>query len=192
MTAFPLPPGRLLTVAEYAALGEDDQYRWELQEGSLVMSPSPSTRHMVAARELLDQLKSQLPHDVRVIPDVDLDLQLESPDRPGWARRPDLIVVEQGVIDRVDTEGGLPPASDVHLVVEIVSPTSRRMDYVIKRGEYADAGIPHYWILDLEAPVSLLPLRLAGDLGFADDGELTGTVTTTQPYPMTINLDQLN
>ena len=27
------------------------------------------------------------------------------------------------------------------VVVELVSPTSRRTDHVIKRGEYADAGI---------------------------------------------------
>jgi Uma2 family endonuclease len=31
-----------------------------------------------------------------------------------------------------------------NLVVEIVSPGSHRTDHVIKRGEYADAGIPHY------------------------------------------------
>ncbi|MGI9092850.1 MAG: hypothetical protein ACR2FF_05285 [Mycobacteriales bacterium] len=43
MTALPAPPGRLLTIAEFAALGEDDRYRWELQEGNLVMSPSPPT-----------------------------------------------------------------------------------------------------------------------------------------------------
>jgi len=101
-------------------------------------------------------------------------------------------VVDEGALHRVDAGGGLLRAEEVHLVVEIVSPTSRRMDCVIKRGEYADAGIPHYWILDLGAPVSLLPLHLAGDLGYADDGELTGTVTTVQPYPVTINLDQLN
>ncbi len=43
VTALPAPPGRLLTIAEFAALGEDDRYRWELQEGNLVMSPSPPT-----------------------------------------------------------------------------------------------------------------------------------------------------
>ena len=34
MTAVP-QPGRLLTIADYAALPEDDQYRWELLEGNL-------------------------------------------------------------------------------------------------------------------------------------------------------------
>jgi hypothetical protein len=76
--------------------------------------------------------------------------------------------------------------------VEIVSPGSKRMDYVIKRGEYADAGIPHYWIIDLDPPMSLLACHLAGELGYADDGERTGRFTTTEPYPLTIDLDQLN
>ena len=34
-------PGRLLTVENYASLGEDERGRYELQEGSLVVSPSP-------------------------------------------------------------------------------------------------------------------------------------------------------
>lgn len=191
MTALPAPPGRLLTIAEYAALGEDDRYRWELQEGNLVMSPSPSPRHMLASGELRDALTSQLPDGLRVIQDVDIDLRLAGSDQAGWSRRPDLIVVDQVAVDRVEAEGGLLRAAEVRLVVEIVSPGSRRMAYVIKRGEYADAGIGHYWALNLDRPVSLLAHHLAGDLGYADDGEVTGLFTTTEPHPLTIALDRL-
>jgi hypothetical protein len=42
MTALIQPPGRLLSVRDYAALGEDDRNRWELQEGNLLRSPSPT------------------------------------------------------------------------------------------------------------------------------------------------------
>ncbi len=191
MTALPATPGRLLTIADYAALGEDDGYRWELQEGNLVMSPSPSPRHMLASGELRDQLTSQLPRRLRVIQDVDIDLRLAASDQPGWSRRPDLVVVEQVAVDRVETEGGLLYASEVHLIIEIVSPGSRRMDYVTKRGEYADAGIGHYWAIDLDRPVSLLAHHLGGDLGYADEGERTGVYTTAEPYPLTIMLDRL-
>ena len=41
--------------------------------------------------------------------------------------------------------------SDVVLVIEIVSPGSRRTDRVMKAYEYAKAGIEHYWIVDLDA-----------------------------------------
>lgn len=191
MTALPATPGRLLTIPEYAALGEDDGYRWELQEGNLVMSPSPSPRHMLASGELRDQLTSQLPRRLRVVQDVDIDLRLAASDQPGWSRRPDLIVVEQDAVERVDTEGGLLYACEVHLVIEIVSPGFRRMDYVTKRGEYADAGIGHYWVVDLDLPVSLLAHHLAGDLGYTDEGETTGVFTTAQPYQLTISLEHL-
>jgi Uma2 family endonuclease len=191
VTALPEPPGRLLTIAEYAALGEDDQYRWELQEGNLLMSPSPSPDHMIVSYGLCDQLTSQAPADVRVIQDVDLDLQLAPPDKPGWARRPDLVVVDHKAVERVRNEGGLLRASEAHLVVEIVSPGSRRTDYVVKRDEYADAEIGHYWIVDLTRPVSLQAYHLAADFGYAGDGEFTGEFTTDAPFPMTIGLDGL-
>jgi Uma2 family endonuclease len=94
-------------------------------------------------------------------------------------------------VDRVDAEGGLLRACEVHLVVEIVSPGSRRMDHVIKRGEYADAGIPHYWIVDLDQPVTLLACHLAGEFGYQDSGTGVGVFTTREPYELAVNLDQL-
>jgi hypothetical protein len=62
---------------------------------------------------------------------------------------------------------------------------------VERRAEYADAGIGHYWIVDLDAPVSLLPLRLAGDLGYAEDTEVTGDCTVERPFPINLQLDRL-
>nr|WP_232323050.1 Uma2 family endonuclease [Hoyosella altamirensis] len=35
-------------------------------------------------------------------------------------------------------------------------------DYRLKHDEYADAGIPNYWIVDLNEPVSLVVCHLAG------------------------------
>jgi len=191
VTALTQPPGRLLTIADYAALGEDDRSRWELQEGNLIMSPSPAPRHMVAAAELYVQLRNQLPTNVRAVPDVDIDVQLAPEGQPGTARRPDLVVVEGAEFDRVGHEGGLLRAHAVLVVVEIVSPGSRRMDTVVKRGEYADAGIPHYWILDVDAPVTLVACHLAGAFGYQDRGAVTGEYESLEPFPVRIDLDAL-
>lgn len=79
----------------------------------------------------------------------------------------------------------------MQLVIDIVLTGSRRMDYVIKRGEYVDAGIEHHWIVNPDRPVSLLASHLAGDLGYADEGEVTDVFTTTEPYPLTIALGKL-
>jgi Uma2 family endonuclease len=191
MTALTQPPGHLLTIAEYAALPSDDRNRWELQEGNLVMSPSPTPRHMVAAAELYAQLRTQLSSDVRAVPDVDLDVQLAADGEPGTARRPDLVVVRRPEFDRVAREGGILRASAALLVVEIVSPGSRRTDTLVKRVEYADAGIPHYWIIDIDPPTSLLALHLAGQFGYRDAGDVTGIFQTEQPFPARVDLDAL-
>jgi Uma2 family endonuclease len=185
------PPERLLTVAEYAALPEDDQHRWELQEGIMVVSPSPAPRHMAVLFELAKQLEPHLPPDLRILLEIDIDLELVPADEPGFSRRPDLVVVEGKAYDRVDRDGGLIRASEVLLVVEIVSPGSRRKDYVIKRSEYADAHIPYYWIIDTDSPLSLLDCHLAEPFGYRDSGEVAGTFVTTAPFPIQIELDRL-
>jgi Uma2 family endonuclease len=196
VTAFVQPfaqqPGqRLLTVAEYAALPEDDQHRWELQEGIMVMSPSPAPRHMIAGYALATQLEPQLPPALQLVPEVDIDLELVPPDQPGSSRRPDLVIVDRVAIGRVDRDGGLLRASEVRLVVEIVSPGSKRKDTVVKRHEYADAGIQYYWIVDLDPPLSLVECHLAGPFGYRDEGDRTGTFVTTAPFPVQIELDRL-
>jgi Uma2 family endonuclease len=185
------PVHRLLTIADFAALEEDERVRCELVEGNLVMSPSPTPRHGRASGRLYVQLERQLPAGLELLQDIDVDLQLAPVDDPGSARRPDLFVVDEADFDRVDREGGLLRAEAVRLVIEIVSKGSRRTDYVIKRGEYADAGIGHYWIVDLNEPVSLLSCHLAGAMGYVDNGEHTGTFATTVPFPVTIDLDAL-
>ncbi|WP_405160502.1 Uma2 family endonuclease [Nocardia sp. NBC_01499] len=191
MTALP-DSGQLLTIADYMALGEDDERcRRELQEGVLSISPSPKPRHNVAGAKLYVQIDAQLPAGLVAVPDVDLDLQLVPEDGPATVRRPDLVVVERAEFDRVGEEEGILRASAAHLVVEIVSPGSRRTDYVMKRSEYEDAGISHYWIIDMSPPLSLVAFRLTEELGYVDNGEVTDVFTTTSPCPLTIRLDQL-
>jgi Uma2 family endonuclease len=199
MTAAPQPPrpqlimpDHLLTTAEYARLREPDSGYTELVEGRLVMSPSPTPNHNFASGRLLLQLQPQLPGHIEVIQDVDIDLGLDPPERPGNARRPDLVMIPKDARLRVGDEGGLLRASEVLVVIEIVSPGSKRTDRVTKRGEYADAGIPHYWIVDLEPPVSLLACHLAGEFGYADSGEFTGKFTATDPIDLSLDLDQLS
>lgn len=46
------------------------------------------------------------------------------------------------------TDKGINGAPD--FIIEIVSPSSRRMDYNTKNALYADAGVREYWIVDPE------------------------------------------
>ncbi len=191
MTALPQPPMHLLSVAEYAELGEIESGYTELWEGRLLMSPSPVPDHNVASGELREQLKPQLPAHLEVIQDIDVDLQLVPADQPGFSRRPDLTIADRGARCRVRDQGGMIRASEVLVVVEIVSPGSWRTDHVAKRSEYADAGIEHYWIVDLDASVSLIACHLAEGFGYQDPGAVTGVFATTEPFPVRLQLHQL-
>jgi Putative restriction endonuclease len=82
---------------------------------------------------------------------------------------------------------------EVVVVAEFVSPGSRRTDHVAKRADYADAGIPHYRIFDLDEPLSLIACHLAGELGYVDGGSVTGVFATSEPslFGSTWTLGQL-
>jgi Uma2 family endonuclease len=181
----------LLTIAEYLELGETESGYTELVEGRLLMSPSPTPGHNIASFRLASQLDAQLPEHLCVVQDIDVDLELSSPGQPGFSRRPDLVVVDRKAVERVGCEGGMLRAAEVVVIVEIVSPGSLRTDRVAKRSEYADAGIAHYWIVDLTGTVSVVACHLAGEFGYQDTGDLTGSFETTEPFPVRVELDQL-
>jgi Uma2 family endonuclease len=191
VTALPQPPHRLLTVAEYAALPENGDVTCELQEGALVMSPGPIPEHQRCVRRLMRVLEDQLPQHLEVLPGVDIDLQLVERSRPGFVRRPDLVVVPTAAIDRREQEGGLLRADEVVLAIEIVSVGSERTDRTIKHGEYADAGIPHYWIVEIDPQPTLIAGHRAGEFGYVDAPAVTGVFTAEEPSPIRLELDQL-
>lgn len=192
MTALPLQRPQLLTSAEFAALDEAPDGRYELQEGNVVMSPGPIPDHQLCQQELLFQLRNQVPPHLRTVPAVDIDLELVGPTKPGFVRIPDLVVVTRAALARVRREHGLLRASEVVLAIEIVSTGSPRTDRVIKHGEYADAGIPHYWIVDIEeGRPSLTACHRAGGSGYVDAPPATGTFATAQPFPTRLELDAL-
>ena len=58
---------------------------------------------------------------------------------------PDLFVVcDKDKVDEKGCHGG------PDLVVEVVSPSSKRMDYAIKLFKYRTYGVREYWIVDAE------------------------------------------
>ncbi|HET9138012.1 Uma2 family endonuclease [Actinophytocola sp.] len=91
----------------------------------------------------------------------------------------------------MDREGGLLRASAVRVVIELVSRGSGRIDKIHKRAEYEEAGIPWYWIVDLVDPVSLVVCRLGEEGGYRDAARVTGTLTATEPFPVTVDLERL-
>ena len=161
--------GRQLTLAVWEAIPEDEQFRLELVEGLLSIMPNPYSWHQHAAVKLTHRVTDQLSRDLIALSEVEVVIT----EVPLTIRIPDVIVISTDVFERN------PPrvaAADVLLAVEILSDGTRKVDRILKFAEYAEAGIPGYWIIDLDAPASLRAFTLVGD-AYELSGELTGPVT---------------
>jgi Uma2 family endonuclease len=139
------------TIADLEAL-PDDGNRYELSDGSLLVSPSPSLRHIYVQEDLRDLLKAQAPANLRVsVAGAGLKIR----NRMNYLV-PDLVVF---TADAAGGTGHALDVSDVRLVVEVLSPSSGRRDLIEKRQRYAAARISDYWIVDaLARTVTLLTL----------------------------------
>lgn len=177
-------PNHVLTLEEWEALPEDETLRLELAEGVLVMSPQPFSWHQKASMRLGYRLDEQLPSVLTALSEVEVVLA----GQPPTIRVPDVVVTRTA-----SYEANPPryPAADVLLAVEVPSDGTRRVDRVLKFSEYADAGIPQYWIIDLDPPATLTAYLLVdGEYELA--AETTGHVTLdVSAHPVTVDLDAL-
>jgi Uma2 family endonuclease len=177
-------PGSLMTLDEWIALPEDNTYRYELQEGVLLVSPRPARRHQLALQRLSQQFDEQLPAGWESV--VDLEVVVR-PEHPPIVRVPDMVVTRVGgPADRL-------MASDVLLAVEIISPGSRNVDLHLTPFEYAEAGIPHYWLVDLDPPVpsiTVFHLGAPGD-GYVEAPATAGQLVTTVPFDLRVDIPAL-
>ena len=183
MTAtLPFDPRHYYTVEEFAALPEDNSMRYELQEGRIVMRPRPGYEHMTVSGQLYLQLRPQLPQDLSIAQELDVDLQLSTP----RVRIPDLVLMSKTAAQRP----GMKRADDVLLCIEILSPGSIDLDSKIKPMEYADAGIQHFWLVDPRPPVTATVYRLIGS-DYEESQRAEHEFTVTEPCDLTVDLDTL-
>ena len=69
-----MPLSRGWTWTDLQQLPDDDGHRYEVVDGSLHVSPSPSRPHQVAAGRIRDLLLSAAPDDLEVLETVDVDM----------------------------------------------------------------------------------------------------------------------
>jgi Uma2 family endonuclease len=164
-----------LTLAEHYAAGEDSGFRRELVDGVLIVSPYASRRHAVAAHRLSLILAAACPDDLLVVGSpINVDRE------PATNLEPDLSVIRIEDLDAPATDGR--PL----LVVEVLSPSTRRFDLTLKRQIYAEMGIPSYWIVDIEQPsVTVLELEVQD---YAEAAVLTGETRSVIARPFAVEL----
>ena len=142
------PTYRSATLKDFLAIPPHERFH-EILDGELVRKTMPSWRHGAVQgrlRELLGPYDDSSPRKQAggwwINTEVEIMLPWEQPVRPdlvGWR------------LERMLEE---PEEFPVRLlpdwVCEIVSPSDPRRDTVIKYRDYAKAGIPYYWLVDLK------------------------------------------
>lgn len=178
-------PDHLLTLDEWDALPQDTSRCYELVEGVLLVVPRPAPLHQRAMWRLCSQIEDQLPAELTVLPDVEVLIQAGP---PPTVRAPDVVITRE---DCAAANPSRLDAADVLVAVEIISPGTGTTDRVTKMFEYADAGIAHYWLVDLSPPVPLTACTLVDGNYEHTLGEASGTLTIPSPVCLTLDLDAL-
>ncbi len=180
MTAQPLfeSHGRVWRDLTWADLQDipDDDYRYELMDGVLLVSPTPGGSHQVAVTGVFRLLDAAAPAGlfVGVAP-------YDFTHRDTTSLEPDVFVVRRAEL--AERRMTTPPL----LAVEVVSPSSRRIDRGSERLAYQEFGVPAYWIVDPETR-SITVLELDGGT-YVERAVITGeaTVDLAHPFPVTLS-----
>jgi len=132
------------TYADYCKW--DDSERWELIDGvPYAMAPAPTQQHQEISSEIHRQLANFLKGKPCKVFHAPFDVRLNADGKDDTVCQPDLLVVcDSAKLDGKCCNG----APD--LVIEILSPSTARLDRMVKFQQYLRAGIPEYWIVDPE------------------------------------------
>ena len=153
---------------EYLAL--DTNHLIELSHGQLEVLPMPTQSHQLLVIALFELLRN-------FVREGRLGTVLLAPMRvqlwPGKFREPDILFMRMENDDRRSDRFW----ESADLVMEVVSPDDPERDKVTKRREYAQAGIPEYWIVD-PTDSSITVLTLQGQ-EYALHGEFVSDETAT-------------
>ena len=147
------------TLAEYRELGKTNLFhdrKTMLLDGELYVMTFPNPPHNTALGLTDDYLRKAFPTGHHVRNQMALDVNTRND--PG----PDLAVVPGSIRDYANRQ-----ATTAVLVVEVAD-SSLFLDTTVKAELYATAGVPEYWVIDLENRKLLVfrdPVQLPKDLG---------------------------
>ncbi|HUP19796.1 MAG TPA: Uma2 family endonuclease [Gemmatimonadota bacterium] len=131
-----------MTLEEFRALNESDEYLLELDDGVLIREPRPKRPHGTAVILLGRHLAEYaLEHGGIVTTETGIVLQEDPPRVYG----PDLSCYREDPVAYGDRSGWITRAPD--LVVEVISPSNRAADLKRKIGRYFEAGTAEVWIV---------------------------------------------
>lgn len=140
------------TEEQYLLLSNQTNRLLEYTDGYIEVLPMPTDKHQV----ILDFVFMALRALVNGLGGKVLFAPLRIQVRPGKYREPDILMVLDANDPRRQNEYWL----GADLVIEIVSPDKPKRDTEEKPADYAEAGIPEYWIINpLTDTITILVLQ---------------------------------
>ena len=154
-----------LTFEQYLEYDDGTDNLYELFNGELIKLPPESKRNIWMSLWLMYELV-QLVDRRLVFPTNCCELQVIGDTQN---RFPDLVVIREEHLTQPEKRFTITlDMASPRLVVEIVSPyrsqkdDNYRRDYVEKRQQYEQRGIPEYWIVDPQAQLVTVLLLVGG------------------------------
>lgn len=183
MTAAQLPPdyGRPYTVADLAGF-PDDGRRYELLDGSLIVTPAPGWAHQEAVLSLARFLWAVCPADLRVLV---APFAVELAD--DTELQPDVLVARYDDL----TPKNLPVAPV--LAVEVASPSTRLIDRNLKLSAFERFGAASFWLVDPRLSRPALTAFELVDGGYQQVAEAVGEdeLEVIRPFPVRLRPSEL-
>lgn len=145
---------RFQSFEEYLSYDDGSDKLYELFNGELIEVPPESGKNVQIANRLFLMFALLLGTDR--VRGHGLELEVNGEPRN---RYPDLTILREEHIEQLSKRNTvLLNMSPPLLVVEVVSPgeLQRNRDYIAKRTQYQDCGIPEYWIVDPNAQTVLI------------------------------------
>jgi Uma2 family endonuclease len=173
---------RRLTLEDLEALPEEHPGdRHELIDGELFVSPVPLLNHQIVSMNLVRALD-------RHVVDEQLGMVFSAPTGVRLAEDtlviPDVCFVSRSRLQQLGAKGVVGPPD---LIVEILSPGTRRRDLGLKRALYRRFKVPEYWIVDPDEQ-SVTGLTLTDDryevVPVSEDGMIRSRVLPGLKLPI--------
>ena len=130
----------LWTEEQYLTMTDHSRRLLEFDDGYIEVLPMPTDKHQAISQFIFLALLAFIQGIGGKVQYAPLRLQI----RDGKHREPDILLVRDANDPRRQNRYWL----GADLVVEIVSPDDPERDTKVKRTDYAEAGIPEYWIVD--------------------------------------------
>ncbi len=171
---------RALTVEDMENM-PDDEFRYELDDGVLIVSPAPTTLHQLAVTRLAVILSAACPAELVVLAGVGVNISKVQ------HRVPDVAVVRVSSLQTSFQE--VPP----ELMVEVASPRTRLYDRNRKKDVYEGFGVPAYWIVEPDRKRPELTVFELRSGRYEEVAHVTGDeeYRAAAPFPVTIVPAQL-